>query len=134
MQQSIPYAPATAGALCWQRLHHLLKVIAARVGQKVIAAELRITEGVVSSVLDPEKAKKRKKNTTRLAAEWLPVLLHLANYEERAAFLSVFAGDVGFVVERRRPLTPEEELAKMREHFEREAPGVLRGFDREVSR
>lgn len=83
-----------------------------------------------STICDAIAERERK----RFAAEWIDVLLAIAPPVHREAILSALAIPNGYVPQRRKELTPEEELAQLRRTMQRLAPAILQLADEELSR
>lgn len=111
----------------WRALHAALVDACRLITPKELCFELGITATYLSEAL-------HGKNSKGFRLEWLPTVLRLAPLESVATILRVLADIRGFDIERRKVLTPEQELAATREMMKRLAPGVLALVDKELGK
>jgi hypothetical protein len=94
----------------WSELHQALLQAVAVITPKELCWRLKITPQYLSDAF-AERDRKGVK------ASWIPVIIALAPDPARAAILRALAAPVGYDVQRRRELTPEEKLARVQERI-----------------
>lgn len=98
--------PSDQARATWRRMLDVLRAVIARLGLKEVAFACDVSASQLADAL----AERDRKG---VRAEWLPVVLQLANEVEREALLSELAGGAGYVVERRVNLTPEQRIERL---------------------
>lgn len=127
-QCDLPFEPAVVGHGAWLLQLEWVKRIVATLTAKEVTFALGIKDSTLSDALAERKAEDQK-GKKAIKAEWIAILLAMANDEQRGEYLRLVATPLNYVIA--RPVkSPEEELREMRAHFKREAPGVLRDFEK----
>lgn len=121
--------PATKG---WLALHDALVEAVRLITPKELCFRLGITAQYLSEALAGKITKDGKSKGFRL--EWLPTVISMAPIDSVTSILRALAEVRGFDIERRKVLTPEQELAATREVLRRVAPGVLQLVDKEIGK
>lgn len=108
-------------------LHDALVDAVRLITPKELCFRLGITAQYLSDAL-------HGKNNKGFRLEWLPHVLSMAPLDATVAILRALADVRGFEVERRKVLTPEQELSATREALKRLAPAVLALVDKEIGK
>lgn len=132
-QLGLSYTPPFDARMDWERVSQAVRATVDRLGIKEVAHALDVSPSTLCEALD-NRGGSVDKGRKRLALEWLSTILRMAGESDRLAILEALALPVGYQVQRRRVLTPAEELAALRGVLGRLAPGVLELADREVSK
>ncbi len=111
----------------WISLHEALLDAVRLITPKELCFRLGITATYLSEAL-------HGKNSKGFRLEWLPTVLSMAPLDAVVPMLRALAELRGFDVERRKQLTPEQELSATREAMKRLAPGVLALVDKELGK
>jgi hypothetical protein len=120
--------PSTRGRCTWLLELEWARRVVATVTPKEVCYALNLKASTLSEALD-EKPGDDLKGRKALKGEWIAVLREMATDEQRAEYLRIIATPLHFVIS--RPVkTPTEELRELRAHLKREAPGVLRDFEK----
>jgi hypothetical protein len=114
-------------AEAWEDLRAALRNAVQLITPKELCFRLRITDTYLSEAL-------RNKNSKGFRLEWLPTVILMAPLDAVPPILRALAKLRAFEVERKKVLTPEEELARTRDALKRLAPGVLALVDEEIGR
>lgn len=111
----------------WVALHDALVDAVRLITPKELCFVLGITPQYLSDALGG-------KNSKGFRAEWIPTVLRMAPPSAAAAILRAQAEICGFDIERKKVLTPEQELHATREALQRLAPAVLALVDKEIGK
>jgi hypothetical protein len=101
----------------WARLLEAVKLAAALITPKELAYGLDVQPSYLSDAM-------RGVDRKSLKMEWLPTIVVMAPEQSVDAILMALAGLRGRIVERRKQLTADEELAAYRAAVKRMAPAV----------
>lgn len=129
-QLGLSYTPPFDARLDWARVVDAVRAAVNRLGVKEVAHALDVAPSTLCEALADREEKGRK----RLALEWLCTILRMAADIDRLAILEAIAIPVGYVPQRRRVMTPEEEVAHLRRVVGRVAPIALEVADKEMGR
>lgn len=127
MQLTTATADDSPAAKSWAALHDAVVDAVRLITPKELCFRLGITPQYLSDAIGG-------KNSKGFRLEWLPTVLSMASPDARGAILRALSHFFGFDVERRKVLTPEQELAATRDALKRIAPGVLQLVDREIGK
>lgn len=127
MQLALTYDPASEGGSVWKDELAWLRRAVDVLGHKHVAAELDIAPSTLTDALLERERKSIK-------GEWIAKIRHMCSDGLRQEWLRIVAKPLGYEVERMATMTPEEELRRMRELMQREAPMLLKALDKEIRR
>jgi hypothetical protein len=132
-QLGLSYTAPFDARLDWERVLVTVRATVDRLGVKEVAHALDVAPSTLCEAL-ANRGTAEDKGRKRVALEWLSTILRMAGEADRLAIIEALALPVGYQVQRRRVLTPAEELAALRGALGRLAPAVLEMADREVSK
>jgi hypothetical protein len=128
-QLGLSYTPPFDARLDWERLLAAVRACVDRLTPKEVAHALDVSPTTLCEAL-ANRGGTEDRGRKRLALEWISTILRMAGDDDRRAILEALCVPVGYVPQRQRVLTPAEQLEQLRQHLEREAPGVLRAYDK----
>lgn len=124
-QLEIAFHPSQHGREVWKVELDWARRCVTELGAKEVCYWLDIAPSTLSEAL-AERDKKA------LKGEWVRVLVMMAPQSLREEWLRLVAGPMHFVVERRKKLTPEQELRAMKRAIAKLAPGLEEAIETEV--
>lgn len=125
MQLSIGAVRDPNAADCWSRLQETVAEACALVTAKELAYRLDIAPSYLNEAL-------HEKNNKGFRLSWLPTVLLMTTETSFDSIVGTQAALRGRTLEKRKQLTPEEELVALRAAVGRMAPAVLQMADAEI--
>jgi len=111
----------------WFALHDAIENAVRLITPKELCFRLGISAQYLSEAL-------HNKNSKGFRVEWLTTVIAMAPLEAVLPILRAMCDLRGFDVERKKQLTPEQELAATRDALKRLAPAVLDLVDKEIGK
>lgn len=114
MQLGLSYTPPFDARLDWVRLLAAVRATVDRLGVKDVAHALDVSPSTLCDAI-ADRSGSEERGRKRVALEWITTILRMAGEDDRRAILDALCNPVGYVPTRRRALTPEEQLARLRD-------------------